>query len=218
MRFLVKIAVLSMALIGSTDALAGPEYDRLTADQKARIQKGEAVVVTQEDSSSPWPKTWVYRRVDATAEEFAAVFADVELAPSYMPIVKKAKISARPARNVIDVDYEVEVPLFKNETYTTRNTLSRRGEGFEVAWTLVRASTTRASEGYARFETLGTGGFVAYYNFVTPGMPGAGLVKDRALRQVVDTVNAIAGQTIKERNQQRGMLDEQIVRLRSMVD
>ena len=76
------------------------------------------------------------------------------------------------------------------------------GASYRVDWTLVRASSTKATVGSIRFEpyenaALGKrGAIMAYYNFVTPGsgLAGMGFIKRRALSQMQETANAIARQ------------------------
>jgi hypothetical protein len=66
-------------------------------------------------------------------------------------------------------------------------------------------------------EKLGSGSLFGYYNFVTPGIPGAGLMKDKAARQVRDTADAIIRQVLKERDTERGLLQSQIEQLRKAL-
>ena len=217
-RFWTLAALMGLLSSGSL-AWAGI-YDELTPDQKNKIQAGQQVVVLQEVAGSSWPKAWVYQRMDATPEESAAVFADFELATSYVANLKKAKISKRISKNTFEIDYLLAVPVLSDEEYTVRDVVTTydRGAAYQVEWNLVRATSTKASTGYAKFEALGTGTLIAYYNFVVPGAFGSGIVKDRAMRQVRETVDATVKQIEKERTSNRALLDRQIQSLRQMLN
>jgi hypothetical protein len=212
--------VLGFALSLKSVVAAAGIYDGLTPDQKNKVQSGQQVVVTQEAAGSAWPKVWVYQRISSTPEEAAAVFADFELAPSYISNLKKAKISKRVSKNTFEIDYLLSVPVLADEAYTVRDVVTSydQGAAYQVEWNLVRATSTKSSTGYAKFEALGTGTIIAYYNFVVPGAFGSGLVKDRAMRQVRETVDLTVKQVEKLRGSNRSLLDKQIQALRAMVD
>jgi hypothetical protein len=219
-QWIKKSGILSaLFCLGVVQAHAGI-YDSLTPDQQNKVQNGQQVVVMQEAQGSPWPKLWVYQRVEATPEESAAVFADFELAQTYVENIKKSKISKRLAKNILEVDYSLSVPVLADEDYTVTDKVTAYdgGASFLVEWNLVKATSTKSSTGYAKFERLGNATILAYYNFVVPGAFGSGLVKDRAMKQVRDTVTATGKQIEKERTANRALLDKQIQSLRAMVD
>ena len=203
---------------GLQPAFAGGLYDQLSPEQKKVIDKGELLFYTEEVEGATWPKVFIYQRVDATPEEFTAVFTDYELQASYVPGLKKSKVSKRIDSKTAEIDYTLKASVV-TEDYTVRNVLAGnpRAEEYRVDWTLVRASSTKATQGWARMEKLGTGMLFGYYNFVTPGVPGAGLMKDKAARQVRDTATAIIAQVLKERQSDRGLLQAQIDQLRKAL-
>jgi len=215
---LVGLTGLAFSLNGSF-AVAGGLYDQLTVEQRKVVDKGELLFYTEEVEGATWPKVFIYQRVEATPEEFAAVFADYELQASYVPGLKKSKISKRIDPRTTEIDYTLKASVV-TEDYTVRNTLAgnARAEDYRIDWTLVRASSTKATQGWARMEKLGTGMLFGYYNFVTPGVPGAGLMKDKAARQVRDTATAIIAQVVKERQSERGLLQVQIENLRKALN
>ncbi|MGK5086084.1 hypothetical protein WDW86_00865 [Bdellovibrionota bacterium FG-2] len=199
-------------------AFAGA-YDELTADQQALIQKGEVVFVAKDVDGSPWPKAFVYLRIDSTPEEAAAVFSDYGFQKSYIPNILKSEISKRISKTSVYVDYTIHIPILSDESYTVQDTLSAYdgGASYRVDWTLIRADSTKSTVGNARFEQLGTGTLMAYYNFVVPGSSMAGLVKKQAMKQVQDVTKAIRAQTQKERTGSRELLDKQIKVLRDTL-
>jgi hypothetical protein len=209
----------SLLAVFAQPVLAGV-YDELTADQKAAVQNGEQVMITVEVDKAPWPKAFIYQRVDATPEECAAVFSDYELQVSYVPELKKSKISKRIDKRTTLVDYTLNVPWpLSDENYTVRDTVGTYdgGASYRVDWKLVRADSTRHSVGDARFERLGTGTIFRYYNFVVPGSSMAGAVKDKAMRQVKAVAKAIATQVEKERREYTALLERQLNELREAL-
>jgi hypothetical protein len=216
LRSALMVVVAALA-VSPHSALAGA-YDQLTPEQQATVQSGGQVFITQDVSGKPWPKAFLYQRVDATPEEAAAVFADYELQSSYIPGLTKSKISRRVDAATAEVDYTLK-SSFVTENYTVRDTVSSydAGQSYKIAWALVRAETTKAIEGDVKFERLGTATLMVYYNFVVPGIPGAGLVQGRAMKQVRETAQAVAKQVEKERRNDRALLDRQLEILRTAL-
>jgi hypothetical protein len=199
----------------------------LNPAQRAEVDSGGVVLRTEERPESPWPRACVYLRVDDTPEAGAAVFADYERHVGYMPNVRASKISRVLDSATKEVDYVLHVMPMIDERFTSRDHVARYGEaGFLVEWMLVRATSTKASEGSARFEPLHAPGstpnpasLFAYCNFVVPGsrLARLGLVKSRATQQVVETARAIATQIAYERANDRALLERQLTALRSML-
>lgn len=155
----------------------------------------------------------VYAYIEASPEKAAAVFADYESHALYIPGVIRSEVSKRIDDSTMEVDYTLSVPIVRDEDYTVRNHLTRDAAGvIRIDWTLVRATSTRATVGYARFashvnsRTGKSGTMLEYYNFVTPGSRLAGIpfIRTRAISQVDETVRAIArrveGSSVKTRN------------------
>lgn len=199
-------------------AFAGGIYDSLSPAEQARIQKGEQVFKTEETGAA-WPKAFLFQRIQATPEEAMAFFSDIELQKSYVPNLLKSKISKWTSKNVVVADYTLKVPVLSDENYTVADTLSSydNGASYRVDWTLVRADSVKATTGYAKFESLGTGTILAYYNYVIPGSSMAGLVKNKAMQQVKDTGNAIVKAIEKTRVENNALLQKQIEALRAIL-
>ncbi len=194
-------------------------YSDLTPDQQNSVQKGETVFIAKEVDGAPWPKAYIYVRIDSTPEEAAAVFSDYNSQKNYIPNILKSQISKQVSKTAVNVDYTVHIPVLSDESYTVEDTLSAYdgGTSYKVEWKLVRADSTKSSDGYARFETLGTATIMAYYNFVVPGSSMAGLVKKQAMKQVQDVVKAVRTQVEKERTGGRELLDKQIQTMRGIL-
>jgi hypothetical protein len=214
------LAVFSVTLVSlmSMSAFAGG-LDELSQADQVRVQNGEQVFFTKDAASSKWPKAFIYQRVDSTPEEAMAVFSDYEAQKNYVPNLVSARIAKHLDKVTTQVDYELAVPVLNNETYTVEDKVSSydNGASYRLDWKMIRASTTKDIQGYARFEKLGTGTLMIYYNFVTPGSSLAGFVKDKAMQQVKDTGNAVVAQIEKERRNQHDLLEREIQTLRDAL-
>jgi len=211
---------------GETGAVARA-YDELTEDQRRVFDGGGQVFVRRDIAGSPWPAVDVYQYIDARPEQAAAVFVDYGLHRTYIPGVRESRVSAIVDPSTVEVDYVVSVPIVSDERYTVRNHLCtyHGGASYGVDWTLVRASSTKATIGHVRFEQqvdarLGKRGTVmAYTNFVTPGsgMARLGVVKTRATRQMRETASAIVRRVEAEQATDRALLEKQIAALRAAL-
>ena len=198
----------------------------LTAEQRRLIDAGEQVFVTRDSANTPWPMAWVYQFISATPEEAAAVFADVERQIDYVPDLKRSRITRTIAPDVIEVAQEMRVPIVKDEWWEVRDTVSVRDDGsYRIAWTLVRARTTKSVTGYAHFEayhnsvTGRDGTLLTYHNFAVPGsrMAGIGLVERHALKKLRETARALGDQVERERRNEPDLLARQLAALREML-
>lgn len=198
----------------------------LTAEQRTLIDAGEQVFVTRDSAKTPWPMAWVFQFIDAEPEAAAAVFADAERQVEYVPDLKSSRIVDRIAPGVIEVRQEMRVPIMKDEWWIVRDSVTASDSGsYRIAWTLVRARTTKAVNGFARFEpyqngrTGRAGTLLIYHNFAVPGsrMAGLGLIERHALKKLRETARALRDQVEREREQAPDLLARQIEALRGMI-
>ncbi len=174
----------------------------LTAADRAALESGRQIVREERVPDSPWPRVTVLQLVDATPGEAAAVFIDYDAHSSFLPGVKKSAVSRRISPRVAEVDYVLYVPVFADEDYTVRDSLSRvaDGSGYRIDWSKVRARSTKTIVGSVQFDpyrNARTGRdvtLVTYVNLVVPGQRLAGPLKGRALKQVRETVVALGKQ------------------------
>lgn len=216
--------------------VAAPIAAELTAEQRSTIDAGGQVFATRAVEGAPWPRALVYRFVDATPEEAAAVFTDYARHASFIPDLEKSHLSRTVDPATAEVDYTLDVPVFADEDYTVRDRLrqyavpfeapaSTTAEAYRVDWTLVRATSTKSTVGSVRFEpyrhprTGRVGTLMAYDNFVVPGssMAGIGLVRRQAMKQVQATAEAIAREVERQRRAQPDAVRQGVVRLRSAL-
>jgi hypothetical protein len=216
-------ALVVLALAG---APMSARAQHLTPTQRAAIDRDGFLLETRQMPGSTWPAATVYVLVDATPEEAAAVFADYNAHRVYIPSVKQSRISRVIDRATVEVDYEVDVPLVGDERYTVRNHVScDDGKHFRVDWTLVRATSTKATIGHAEFSTYvntrtrRTGTLLEYYDFVTPGsrLASVPFVKNRAIAQIEATARSIAAEIVASRRKP-DVMKRRIAALRASVE
>lgn len=198
----------------------------LTVEHRRVIELGEQVFVRRDSAKTPWPMTWVYQFIDAHPEEAAAVFADADRQVDYVPDLKRSRVVRTIAPGVMEVAQEMRVPIVRDEWWEVRDSVSAHKDGsYRIAWTLVRARTTKSVTGYAHFEpyhnaTTGRDGtLLTYHNFVIPGsrMAGVGPIERHALKKVRETARATRDYVERQRLQHPAVLEKQIAALREML-
>jgi len=190
----------------------------LSRDQQLELEKGDLIVLEQDIPGKPWPRVRIYKRIKATPEEVAAVFFDYDQAKTYIPDVLESKISKKIAPCVVEVDYEVNVPILSDEAYTALNEMKALGESYQVSWTLLRALQTKAAEGNLLIEPFENGSSVIRYtNLVTPSSGMAKILKGPALFRMQKTVLAIGEKVEKQKSSHPLQLAAQVARLREAL-
>jgi len=205
-------------LIGGPQLVADSILSELNSTQKSQIQDGSQVVITENVEGKPWPRIKIYRFIDASPEQVAAVFFDFENAKSFVPNVFKSEVSNRISACTMDVDYGLDVPIFPDEFYTIRNNLRLIDENsYCIDWKLLRAVLTRDSIGNFRVEPCEGKSIVCYQNLVTPGSNIAVLLRGRAIEQMKETTKAFAAQVEKEKSTDPPGLKRQVATLRAAL-
>jgi hypothetical protein len=220
------VAGLVSCTIGGQRAEAQAD-SALSAEQRGELEAGRPIVVSRKEPTSPWPRMQVYKLVDATPEEAAAVFTDYDRHSMYIPGLPKSRVAHRIDELTADVDYTLNVPMLPDEHYTVRDRLSLpdSGDSYVVTWTMVKATSTRAIDGSVRFEQRWNARLqrpatlMLYENFVIPGSRLGGIppVRRRAVAQMVATARAIAAEIERERREDRGLLETQLAVLRGQL-
>ncbi len=197
-----RTAALAVGGFLAAQSLPAQEFlNTLNPDQQADVKKGSQVVLTEKVEGKPWPRVRIYRTIDATPEQVAAVFFDFGNAKAFVPNVLKSEISNRVSTCVVDVDYGLNVPILPDEFYTTRNTVRQAEAGqYCFDWKLLRAVQTKDSVGSFRVAPMGAKAVVCYENLVTPGSSMAGLLRGKAIEQMTDTVTALAAYVEKQKS------------------
>jgi hypothetical protein len=206
----LALGLIGLPVVGFASGLSG----ELSRAQLAEVTGGGQVVMTEDVEGLPWPRIRAYRVVNATPAEVAAVFFDYENAKAFVPNVIKSQIATEHSLCTKDVDYAVDVPILPDETYTCRNVMTSDREGsFCIAWKLLRAKSTKSSEGSFQVEPFGDRTLMRYQNLVVPGSSFAGLLKHAAVDQLRATVEAIAREAERLRRDDPAKLAKKVAEL-----
>jgi len=167
--------------------------DEVPQDAREELAAGQTVVKSENVPGAPWPKLELYRVVDAPPQILIELFSDYSAAPSYTPGMLSAKVIANNPDGTKDVEYRVKVPVLQSISYSVRNTYIRKGNSYEVKWTLIRSPLAKSSDGSLRIEPYGKGKTLMRYTNLTVPLTNlvAGL-KNQALNEARATVRAIA--------------------------
>lgn len=211
-------AFLVLGLLAGCGCCRAGLLNELAAGHQSQVKKGEQVSLSEVIEGKPWPKMRIYRVVDATPEEVAAVFCNYENAKAYVPNVLSSKISNRVAACTVDIDYGLDVPILPDEFYTTRNTVKLLPPaGYRIDWKLLRAVQTKDSVGSLRIEPFDGKSLICYENLVTPGSSMAGLLKGTAVKQMNQTVDAIARHVENQKKSHAADLQREVEALRTAL-
>jgi hypothetical protein len=198
----------------------------LSEEQRRLIDSGEQIFVTRDSARTPWPRAWVYQFIDASPEEAAAVFADAERQVDYVPDLKRSRVIRNVGPGVIEVAQEMRVPIVRDEWWEVRDSVSAQEDGsYRIAWSLIRARTTKSVAGYAHFEpyqnslTGRSGTLLTYYSFVFPGsrMARLGLIERHALKKLRETVRATRDHVERIRREEPEVLEKEVEEFRQML-
>jgi hypothetical protein len=213
--FFLSLAVCLAALPAATAGL----LDDLTREQRAELEKGDLVVLEQDIPGKPWPRVRIYKKIQATPEQVAAVFFDYNQAKTFIPDVLESRISKKISPGVMEVDYEVDVPILEDEAYTARNEMKALQDGYQASWTLLRALQTKAAEGNLLIEPFENGSSVIRYtNLVTPSSGMAKILKLPAMARMQKTVLAIGQKVEQQKSKNPAELAAQVARLREAME
>jgi hypothetical protein len=207
-----------VACLAASPAAVGGLLDDLSTGQKGELENGELIVLEQDIPGKPWPRVRIYKKIEATPEEVAAVFFDYDQAKTYIPDVLESRISKTITPCVMEVDYEVDVPILRDEAYTARNELKALDGGYQVSWILLRALQTKGAEGNLRIEPFeDRASVIRYTNLVTPSSGMAKILKGPALARMEKTVLAIGQKVETQKSNRPAELAGQVARLREAL-
>jgi len=186
------LIVVAVFLAFSNLCLNASILDGLSAADKARIEAGDQVMVSKTLPGYPWPRAQIFQRTKLSPASLMAVFFDYNEAFKFVPNCKVSKVSKQISPVIAEVDYEVDVPVLPDESYTAENSLKRlSGGGYAVYWRVLKSTSIESSEGNLYVEPSGTGSVLRYTNLVKPSSKAAFLLRTVAMTQMKDTVNAI---------------------------
>ena len=213
--FFLLAAVICVRAPGATAGL----LDELGAADRVKVLAGQQVALQEEVEGKPWPRLRIYQLVRASAEDVAAVFFDYDNSKTFVPDLLHSKISKKISPCVLEVDYEVEVPILADEAYTARNVLKTTDDGgYRVSWNLVRALQTKDATGHLRIEPRGEdSSIICYTNLVTPSSGMAGILEKLAISRMKKTVEAMVHQVQNQKSNHPNDLARQVAALREAI-
>lgn len=216
-----KTALISMTLsiFLSASAFGGSYFDKLSSTQQEQVLSGgKQLESLREVSGKPWPEITLSQWTSASPEQVCGVFADFGQHKKYMGDMLKSE-ATKISKNVIDVEYEISVPVVSNEVYTVRNTITAYDSksSYKISWELLKATRTEASAGFFACEPVSGGTFIAYQNFVAPGLSNfiARQIFSKALAKVKATPYSVLKQLKNEASTNPALLERQSAALRA---
>ena len=94
MRRSRSLVIVSLALtFGTAGAAAQPTIAPLSPAQRAALDAGQPVVITDDVAGVAWPRVTVLRFIPGPPDEAAAVFADYARHASYLPNVLRSEVT-----------------------------------------------------------------------------------------------------------------------------
>ena len=208
-----------VACLAALPAATAGLLDDLTREQRANLEKGDLIVLEQDIPGKPWPRVRIYKKIQASPEQVAGVFFDYNQAKTFIPDVLESRISKKISPGVMEVDYEVDVPILADEAYTARNEMKALQDDYQASWTLLRALQTRAAEGNLLIEPFENGSSVIRYtNLVTPSSGMAKILKLPAMARMQKTVLAIGQKVEQQKSKNPAELAAQVARLREAME
>ena len=216
----VRLFFFSLAVcLAALPAAKASVLDDLTREQRANLEKGDLIVLEQDIPGKPWPRVRIYKKIQASPEQVAGVFFDYNQAKTFIPDVLESRISKKISPGVMEVDYEVDVPILADEAYTARNEMKALQDGYQASWTLLRALQTKAAEGNLLIEPFENGSSVIRYtNLVTPSSGMAKILKLPAMARMQKTVLAIGQKVEQQKSKNPAELAAQVARLREAME
>jgi hypothetical protein len=216
----VRLFFLSLVVcLAALPAAKASVLDDLTREQRANLEKGDLVVLEQDIPGKPWPRVRIYKKIQASPEQVAGVFFDYNQAKTFIPDVLESRISKKISPGVMEVDYEVDVPILADEAYTARNEMKALQDSYQASWTLLRALQTKAAEGNLLIEPFENGtSVIRYTNLVTPSSGMAKILKLPAMARMQKTVLAIGQKVEQQKAKNPAELAAQVARLREALD
>lgn len=214
----MKFRLLFLLAAGLASQAAASVWNDLDPAQRHSVKNGTQVLIEETVAGQPWPRARVYRVVNASPEQVAAVFFDYPEAKTYIPDVLSSHVKRLVSPCVAEVEYEVDVPILPDELYVARNELRQLSdESYEISWTLLKALQTKAAKGNLHIEAFSGKSIIRYTNLVTPGSGMAGLLRHLAMGRMEQTVEAIARKAEDQQKNHPTALASQVDRLRAAL-
>jgi len=186
------IALLSSAFLwGGFAPVRASMVDELPEADRAKLEKGDDVLITREIEGGVWPEVSIYRKVKATPQGVTELFLDYEHANTFISNLKSAVVENEPDANTKDVRYTVKLPVLFTISYLVRNRYEKTSEGYTVHWNLLESMLAKSAVGRLRVEPHGDLAVICYANHVEPATQLVAGLRNLAIKEASKTVDAI---------------------------
>lgn len=186
-----KSPVLLLATLALAAACPASMINELSAQDRAKLESGGSVLLAIEKPGAIWPEVRIYRKVDATPQGVTELFLDYENADSFIHNLKSAVVENQPDGNTKDVRYTVKLPVLFTINYLVRNRYEKNPEGYTVHWNLLESLFAKSAVGKLRVEPHGETSVICYANHVEPATKLVAGLRNQALKEASNTVDAI---------------------------
>ena len=195
MKKSTHILVLFLWLVGISQNswAADTLWSTLTASQQETLNAGKQILVTEEIPKAIWPRFHIYRLITAAPRDIEAVFWDVNDDPRYVPDCMKVTVDSRPAPNIVEVTYYLNIPFLPQEVSQVRTEVTLLPLGiYNNTWTVLSSKYSQSGSGSFLIVPHNKGSLICYTNFVVPKSSIACMLRSQAESQIKATVKAIA--------------------------
>ena len=187
---------LALSVIAAVSLVAAPVraalIDEVAPGSLKELAANQVVVQSTKVAGAPWPQLSLYQVVQASPKIMTDLLKDYAAAPSYTPNMIGVKLLATNPDGSKDLEYTTRVPILGKINYTVRNTYSKAGNMYTVAWTLIKSPFAKKSDGSIRIEPYGNGQtLMCYTNLVIPITTMVPGIQGQALSEAKATVAAI---------------------------
>jgi hypothetical protein len=209
-RYLAWLLMLCASL-NFTRASTIPSWEELSANQKAQLSSGKAVVIEEDVPGEPWPILTIYQIANCSPEEVAGVFWDSKLDTRYLSGCRNVRIVERPTPPVQVAEFTLKMPFFlPDEVYTSRIELIPQPPGrYKITWHILESRYAKSCNGSVLLEPLSGKTLIRYRNFMAPHSRVAVLMRSPAKDRVVESVRALVNQVEKETRESPQLIRQQ---------
>lgn len=189
--FMRKPLVLFSALLATAAVSPASMINELSAPDRAKLESGGNVLLAIDRPGATWPEVRIYRKVNATPQGVTELFLDYENADSFIHNLKSAVVENQPDGNTKDVRYTVKLPVLFTISYLVRNRYEKTPNGYTVHWNLLESLFAKSAVGKLRVEPHGETAVICYANHVEPATSLVAGLRNQALKEASNTVDAI---------------------------
>lgn len=167
-------------------------WNTLTPNQQEVLQQGKQLLITEKVPNAIWPRFHIYSLVRATPRDVEAVFWDLNDDINYVPDCTKVTVNKRPAPNIVDATYYLNVPFLPQEVSKVQTEVTLFPHGaYNNTWTVLSSVYSQSGVGSFLIVPHHQGSLICYTNYVVPKSSIACLLRNQAESQLKATVKAI---------------------------